>query len=115
MEKKLFRSEETIRRHLSDQQKSGLNISEYCRRHKLPISSFGNWRLRFVKGKKTSPITTPPDFVKILPVSLKTPSAIEVHTGPLKMIINEGCDTAIIRAALSVIKELYLSGLGGAA
>ena len=60
------------------QKDRGLTINAFCKKHQIPISTIWYWRKQF-SGKTKNKGST---FVKVLPVSIMQPSAIEVKIGP---------------------------------
>ena len=50
------------RGHLGQQGKSGLSISEYCKRHNLPVANFYYWRRRVA-----------PEASPLIPVLVRRP------------------------------------------
>ena len=60
-----------MRRAVVAQSVSGMNISVYCRKHEIPLSTFTRWRKRIrLESAEATPITTAktnPGFVRIIP------------------------------------------------
>ena len=75
--------------HILEQQRSGLNISAYCREHKLTVSCFFTWRRKL---KLTNNAPAPQRFV---PVTIAaTPAIIEV-TLPNGIVVKLPIDTEV--------------------
>lgn len=56
MQQRGRRSREQWQQILSTQQRSGLSVAAFCRRHQLGVSNFYNWRARLSLGEALSPV-----------------------------------------------------------
>lgn len=76
---KRIRKARRLRRAVEAQLSSGLNITSYCRQHKIPLSTFTWWRKRLRDEAAVAPISPAdlnPGFVRILPEA-QTPTCRE--------------------------------------
>ena len=76
--------------HILDQHSSGLNISAYCRLHKLASSSFFVWR-RKLKPADASPVATQ----RFVPVTITATSPIAEVCLPNGIVVKLPIDTEV--------------------
>ena len=65
--------------HILDQQRSGLNISAYCREHKLTVSCFFTWRRKLPDNA--------PAPQRFVPATIAATSAIAEVTLPNGIVV----------------------------
>ena len=101
-EKRKFWSE-----HIKEWRESGLNQSEYCRKHDLVPHRFTYWKNRLVQPEKL-----PVSLVQVnMEAGLKADSA---YTSPLRLVfsdqyhleINRGFDPVTLRQLVYTLKQV---------
>jgi transposase-like protein len=88
--------------------KSGLSVREFCRRHKIPQTSFYQGRRRLGVSKPTSHRKKTTDhFVEVNLSPLPTsPGGLEiVWSQPPVVKVHSGCDLSLLREALKLLGE----------
>lgn len=89
-------------------QKSGLSVREYCRRHKIPETSFYQGRRRVAASSSRSRRKPSPDpFVEVKLESSSIGSApLEiVWTQPPVVKVFAGCDEKLLARTLRCLRE----------
>ena len=96
------------RRIILRQQRSGLSIAGYCRRHEVPPASFFAWKRRLGQDAAR---TSPPTFVPVVPTPAEppapeaTPGAIELCLDRgRRLLLRPGFDPATLRQALAILE-----------
>jgi len=108
---KRIRMAQRLRRAVKTQPSSGLNISAYCREHKIPLSTFMLWRKRIrYEMAETTPAPcaeTNPSFVRIIPET-----RVPAYSESCELSFPDG---RILRFPASFPLESLLAVLKGAA
>ena len=89
-------------------QKSGLSVREYCRRHKIPETSFYQGRRRLAASSSRSRKSVSKDpfvEVKLDPMPL-SPTRLEiVWSQPPVVKVYVGCDQKLLEQTLRCLRE----------
>jgi transposase-like protein len=83
-------------------EQSGLTRTEYCRRHKLALTTFDYWRRKF---RMTSGIK--PELVKLSVKSPQSPAPLVLElTGGYRLIVPAGYQSAHLKRLINDIREV---------
>jgi hypothetical protein len=100
-----YYSAENAREHMSRQKRSGLSISEYCRRNSIRPSTFYGWNKRLKKKTSTRVKQTAPfSFVEVPVQPVCTNSARGVRITRTEIDLHSDS----VQAVCDVIKEVCL-------
>lgn len=100
---------ERWRRIILRQQRSGLSIAEYCRRHEVPPASFFAWKRRL---RQETALASLPAFVPVVPTPAEPPAA-EATSGAIalcldrgrRLLLCPGFDPLTLRQALAILED----------
>lgn len=98
------------RRIILGQQRSGLSIAGYCRRHQVPPASFFAWKRRL--GQESA-LAGLPAFLPVVPTPAEPPAASEAKGQAIELCLDRGrrlvlCpgfDPLTLRQALAVLED----------
>ena len=101
---------ERWRRIILRQQRSGLSIAEYCRRHEVPPASFFAWKRRLRQEAVLAPL---PAFVPVRATPAEPPSSLQPVHGAIelrlgrgrRLLLCPGFDPGTLRQALAILEE----------
>ena len=97
-----FRKKDDILSHLRQHQSSGLTVEDYCREHSIAVSTFFNWRKKYL-----SEPSQPADSVSFAPVSISAPEAkgYEILFNNLTIRVPIGLDQSSLRDLFALLLE----------
>lgn len=98
------------RRIILRQQRSGLSIAEYCRRHQVPPASFFAWKRRLGQDAARASL---PTFVPVVPTPAEPPSSPQAAHGAIalcldrgrRLVLCPGFDPGTLRQALAILED----------
>jgi hypothetical protein len=100
--------EQFWRRHLAQQDGSGLTIRDYCLNHGLNEHSFYSWRRMISERDRRAASATPaflPVAVVDAPAPLNDPS-IEIQLGGGRCVrVRNGCDRVLLADVLALLQS----------
>ncbi len=96
-------SAEVRHEHLNAWRESGLSMNEYCRRHKLAVSTLSKWALEsgISTQVKLTPLKMPsrsPSAPYAIPLEIRLPSGVQIR------IAQKG-DIGLLKSVLEVIQS----------
>jgi hypothetical protein len=103
--------EQFWRRHLAQQDGSGLNIRDYCLNHGLNEPSFYSWRRMIGERDRRAASATPatPAFLPVAVVDAPAPHndpPIEIRLGGGSRVrVRNGCDRALLADVLALLQS----------
>jgi hypothetical protein len=103
--------EQFWRRHLAQQDLSGLTIRDYCSNHGLNEASFYSWRSIIAERDRRAEPATPatPAFLPVAVVDAPAPHndpSIEIQlSGGRCVRIRNGCDLALLADVLALLQS----------